>query len=234
MDWGSIAQGVANGALSGVSAYLNADAAKKASKKDYKRAKEFAQNSIQWRVADAAAAGVSPLFALGAPTMSYSGSSVGVDPVASGLEAMGQNISRAALANTEPASKVDTALQALMIERGTLENDKLRAELMLLKQPGSPPGISLSPGGKADRLGGGGEWARDANGNAFPLPPGMSAQAFQDQFGDVLEEPYGMSRFGSSVTGYLSQGTPVDASWSSYLPTGSAAQAIIAWLEGAR
>jgi len=237
MDWDSIVQGVANGALSGVSSYLNANAAKEASKKDYKRAKEFAQNSIQWRVADANAAGVSPLFALGAPTMSYSGSSVGVDPVAAGLESMGQNISRAALANAEPASKVDAAMQALMIERGTLENDKLRAELMLLKQPGSPPGIPLAPpvlGGKGDRLGSGGEWSRDANGNAFPIPPGMDAQTFQDNFGDVAEEPWGIGRLASSGYGYLRQGTPADSSWAAYLPNGSAAQAIIAWLEGAR
>lgn len=38
---------------------------------DYARQKEFAQNSIQWRVADAKAAGLHPLYALGGAGSSY-------------------------------------------------------------------------------------------------------------------------------------------------------------------
>lgn len=233
MDWGPVISGVANGALSGVSSYLNANAAKAASKKDYKRAKEFAQNSIQWRVQDANAAGVHPLFALGAPTMSYAGSSVGVDPVGAALGDMGANISRAALALDAPADKVNTAIQALAIERGQLENDKLRAELMLMKQPGTPPGVAVL-GGKGDRLGSGSVVSRDAVGNAFPIPPGMDSQTFADNFGDTAQEGFGAGRLAVSAGGYLSQGVPFDQSWASYLPNGSAAQAILAYLEGAR
>jgi len=40
--------------------------AKKQAKQDYRRQKEFAQNTIQWKVADAKKAGLHPLYALGA------------------------------------------------------------------------------------------------------------------------------------------------------------------------
>jgi len=55
--------------------------------KEYERQKEFAQNSLQWRVADAKAAGLHPLFGLSGGSSSYSpvavvgqGSSVSVGP----------------------------------------------------------------------------------------------------------------------------------------------------------
>lgn len=70
---------------------------------------DAAKNGIQWRVADAKAAGVSPLVALGAPTFNPGGVSVGGgnqdNPYAgagAGLVAMGQDLSRAAMvAQTE-------------------------------------------------------------------------------------------------------------------------------------
>lgn len=221
------------GAIADVAgSFISANAAKKASKKDYKRAKEFAQNSIQWRVADAAAAGVSPLFALGAPTMSYAGSTVGADPVGSALSSAGQNISRAALALNAPETKVNAALEALTVERGTLENEKLRAELRLMNQPGSPAGVRGIPlSAKGDRGGGASVYSRDGLGNAFPIPPGMSAERFADEFGDLLGEGYGLGRGALATSGYLAQGSPAT---SSYFPPGSAAQAVWDYLTSAR
>lgn len=148
MDWASIIQGVANGALSGVSAYLNASAAKKASDKAYKRAKEFAQSGIQWKVADANAAGINPYFALGAPTATYSDSGVGVDPLGSALDAMGQNISRAALANSggKGAAKLDSDMSALLLEKAGLENDYLRAKIASERATLTQPGGLHIPG----------------------------------------------------------------------------------------
>lgn len=55
--------------------------------------KEFAQMGIRWRVADAKAAGVHPLYALGAQTHSFSPMSVGDRPNV--LGEMGQDISSA-------------------------------------------------------------------------------------------------------------------------------------------
>lgn len=53
-------------------------------KRDYARAKEFAQMGIQWKVADAQAAGVHPLYAVGASGPGFSSSgAVGVGDVGS-------------------------------------------------------------------------------------------------------------------------------------------------------
>lgn len=64
---------------------------------NYKQAKEFAQNQIQWRVADAKKAGIHPLAALGASLYQASPQAVGADTSAlgNGLSEMGQNLSRA-------------------------------------------------------------------------------------------------------------------------------------------
>lgn len=147
--WAQVAQAVASGGLQALGSYLSADAAKDASKKAYKRAKEFAQSGIQWKVADANAAGINPYFALGAPTATYSDSGVGVDPVGEAVSAMGQNISRAALANAPAPDKMAAAMQPLILEKAGLENDYLRAkiasEMRLATQVGSPLGSNTIP-----------------------------------------------------------------------------------------
>ncbi|AXQ65684.1 MAG: DNA pilot protein [Microviridae sp.] len=64
---------------------------------NYKQAKEFAKNQIQWRVADAKKAGIHPLAALGASLYQSAPTAVGADTSAlgNGLSEMGQNLSRA-------------------------------------------------------------------------------------------------------------------------------------------
>lgn len=146
--WAEVAKAVASGGLQALGSYLSADAAKDASKKAYKRAKEFAQSGIQWKVSDANAAGINPYFALGAPTATYSDSGVGIDPVGEAMNAMGQNIGRAALANNDGLSKAGAQMQALELERAGLENEYLRSKIAsenrLNTQAGSPP--LLPPG----------------------------------------------------------------------------------------
>lgn len=61
---------------------LSSSSASKAANKDYRRQKEFAKNSIKWRVEDAKRAGLHPLFALGGgasfqPSMSTGGTDLG-------------------------------------------------------------------------------------------------------------------------------------------------------------
>lgn len=149
MDWATIGQAVLSGGLQAVGSYLQGNAQEKASKKAYKRALEFAQNGIQWKVADANAAGINPYFALGAPTASFSDPGIGVDPLGSALESMGQNVSRAALANASPGDKMTAAMQPLLLEKAGLENDYLRAkiatETRLATQAGTGPGINNLP-----------------------------------------------------------------------------------------
>lgn len=60
---------------------------------EYARQKEFATHGIRWRVADAKAAGIHPIYAIGANTPTYSPqSAIGTDL---GLSDFGQNIGRA-------------------------------------------------------------------------------------------------------------------------------------------
>jgi len=80
--------------------------------------KEFAQKGIQWKVQDAKAAGIHPLYALGAQTHSFT--PVGVGDAASTLGDVGQNIDRAinaASTDAERKAKEATAMSILEEDR---------------------------------------------------------------------------------------------------------------------
>lgn len=114
-------------------------------KKQYKYQKEFAQNAIQWRVADAVAAGLHPLAALGMPVASYSPVSVGESggSIQAAMSDMGQNITRGMTAMSAPADKLSSQYQALQLENASLQNDKLRSEIAIMNQAGTPPGLPV-------------------------------------------------------------------------------------------
>lgn len=157
-------------------------------KKNYKRQKEFAQNAIQWRVADAVAAGLHPLAALGMPVSSYSPEIVGGSSGGSlqdSLSAMGQDLTSALTANAPAASKFEAAYQGLQLENASLQNDKLRTEIMLMAQAGRKAQV-YSPGSvKEDRLSSGGSLVvRDAAGEAWIIPPAVDAQFIEDKLGE--------------------------------------------------
>lgn len=157
-------------------------------KKQYKYQKEFAQNAIQWRVADAVAAGLHPLAALGMPVASYSPVNVGEDSRGSfqgALSDMGQDIASAAMANAPASSKFEAAYQGLQLENASLQNEKLRAEIMLMSQPGRKAQVFSPSGAKEDRLSSGGsEVVRDASGEAWILPPGVDANYIENRLGE--------------------------------------------------
>lgn len=103
--------------------------------------REFAQNSIQWRVADAKKAGVHPMYALGAPSMSPA-VSISESGVGKAMGSMGQDISRAMFA-TQSQETRDTmfnkTLQDLQVQNFTLKNDLLASQIAKLKSMGNPP-----------------------------------------------------------------------------------------------
>lgn len=103
--------------------------------------KEFAQNGIRWRVEDAKAAGIHPLFALGGPGASFSPvATFGDGPsVGDRLSNLGQDISRAVDSTRTAPERASARLEALAIERGELENDLLRSRLALMNQQSGPP-----------------------------------------------------------------------------------------------
>lgn len=117
--------------------------------------KEFAQNAIQWKAADARAAGLHPLAALGANTVSYSPVSVGVsgsNPLGDAIGSMGQNLERAVHATSTSSQRAEAAkeqITALSLERGHLENDLLRAQIASTNaktaaSQSGPPGPSVA------------------------------------------------------------------------------------------
>lgn len=119
----------------------------KARAQEYAQQKEFAQSGIQWKVKDAEAAGVHPLYALGANTVSYSPQSIGGSNF-DFLGQTGQNIGRAIDATRSNPGKLE-ALQLtsaqLQLEGQQLDNDFKRMQLnsaaALTNQTGSAPGL---------------------------------------------------------------------------------------------
>lgn len=130
--------------------------------------KEFAQHGVRWKVADAQAAGLHPLAALGAQTSSFS-NVVGADiPLAkTDFGGMGQDIGRAIDAGSTQSERSDRMGQAIQrtaqvfqLEKLNLENEQLKSNIALTRSqlpppiPGLPPGalahLSRSPSRTAD------------------------------------------------------------------------------------
>lgn len=117
--------------------------------------KEFAQNGIQWKAADAAAAGVHPLFGLGASTPSFSPVSASFqNSDSSWMGNAGQNISRALSATATALDRKDEltrkTMETLQLNRAGLENELLAAQIRRTNGQVGPPFPALgqqSPGG---------------------------------------------------------------------------------------
>lgn len=114
----------------------------KANEENIKYQREFAQNGIQWRVADANKAGIHPLYALGANTVSFAPSSVGSNALGEGIANASQEIGRAI---TAQGTKADRAIQATMaklaLQRAGLENELLATQIRKIEAPGTPPAL---------------------------------------------------------------------------------------------
>lgn len=107
---------LAGGALSAITSKQSGD-------REYERQKEFAQNGIRWRVEDAKAAGIHPIFAIGANTSTYSPqAAVGTDY---GISQAGQNIGRAIEAKQTIAERQEA--QAVSNEVGRSQSAYYRA-----------------------------------------------------------------------------------------------------------
>lgn len=115
---------------------------KKAAEAAVDHQREFAQHGVRWRVEDAKAAGVHPLFALGAQTPSFSPVQQSFDTgsgVADHLSRLGQDISRPVDATRTKGERVDARMTALALQRGELENELLRSQIARLNQASNPP-----------------------------------------------------------------------------------------------
>lgn len=127
---------------------LGQSSAEKNAKRQEALQREFAQNSIQWKAADAEKAGISKVFAMGAPTTSYAPVSVGASPLGSSVADAGQHIGRAMEAQAGPAARVAgvaAEIQQAQLDGLKIDNDIKRADLLskmaTRNQPGQPPPI---------------------------------------------------------------------------------------------
>lgn len=113
---------------------MSASSAANLNSQNYAAQKEFAQNGIRWRVADAKAAGLHPLAALTSSGASYSPSGVlgGTDTsfLSDSVAQLGQGIERAVSAKQQRAERLRT--QAIMDQKLALDMQTSRAQTELL------------------------------------------------------------------------------------------------------
>lgn len=161
--------------------------------------REFAQNGLRWKVEDAQRAGVHPLAALGATGASYSPVGLGDNDTASGLSGMGQDIGRAIDATrTQPErmGAVSAKMEALGLERAGLENELLRAQIMDITRPRTPP--FPMAGSDYPMPGQPGSRSIEAGNMTFEAPPGWSpAQKVEDELGDPAQFLYSIPAIGA-------------------------------------
>lgn len=108
--------------------------------------RDFAQQGIRWKTEDAKAAGIHPIYALGAPTHNFSPVNIGALPgadmsMSNAVNSMGQDIGRAVNATRTASDREDaytTSVKALTLQKFGLENDLLAAQIAKLS-PLNPP-----------------------------------------------------------------------------------------------
>lgn len=164
---------------------------------------EFAKSGIKWRVDDAKAAGIHPLYALGGSGASYSPVSLsqGVTPVAadtsmgSAVANMGQDISRAINATRSGSEREDAVVKTattLQLQNMKLRNDLLASQIAKINQAGgNPPLPALVPTKDPEETGP--IWSGD--GGVMPPQTMSPAQAVEDEYGEAVGDVHGFFRW---------------------------------------
>lgn len=137
--------------------------------------REFAQQGVRWKVADAKAAGVNPLVALGAQTHSYSPVSVGAQPVdgmGRAVSQMGQDISRAMAATSTDGERQLQALQIQSLQTDIqgkqLDNEIRASQLLKMNSPAQiGPSFPTHSGLGGGLISGQGNSSRSAGGPGY-------------------------------------------------------------------
>lgn len=170
------------GAASLIGGLFGKSSQEKANEQNIRLQKQFAQEGIQWKVADAVKAGVHPLYALGAQTTAFQPTVVGDTALPNALQNMGQDIGRAFGAVQSSERKTAGVLSALAVERAGLENDLLRSQIRALSAPGTGPAVIA--GNNANPLvAAGAELARH--------PDWSDAQDFTNRYGELADFLFG-------------------------------------------
>lgn len=135
---------------------INRDSVNKTNDQNYRMAqeeaakqREFAQSGISWKVEDAKRAGIHPLYALGANTVNYAPATVGAvadTSLGNAVAGAGQSLSRAieSTSTTQQRAAQSASLAGLQLERASLENDYLRAQIAKTRGQIGPPMPALN------------------------------------------------------------------------------------------
>jgi len=140
----------------GISAFMGNRAAKRSEKhaqnmfnQNAALQREFAQQGISWRVADARRSGIHPLAALGASTHSASPVALGADH--SGIASSGQDISRAMQtafnSRGKQVSMYQKRVMDLNLKNMELRNAYIASQIARNTQAGQVPRTGLGDGG---------------------------------------------------------------------------------------
>lgn len=182
--------------LGGIGSVVSGLFGNKSEKRQVALQKEFAQKGIQWKVKDALKAGVHPLAALGANTVSYSPVSVGT-PDFGGI---GQDIGRAIDAGSTQNQRAaglqtriaEAQLKGLELDNAgkAIQNSALASQNVLRSQTG-PAMAAVNgatntgvPGQNSPYIVGGATITRNPNFS--------DAQVIEDRHGDVAAAGYGL------------------------------------------
>lgn len=131
--------------------WLSGERQDKNTEKQLQAQREFAQNGIQWKVNDAKAAGISPYYALGASTASYSPVSVGEGGIGKGLSDASQDVGRAAAATMSKEDRDDVAKKAATLDltNKDLQNELLKTQIAKMRGQIGPAMPTLKKSGDA-------------------------------------------------------------------------------------
>lgn len=127
--------------ISGVSSLVGGFMNRQAQNKQLKFQKAAATKGIQWKVADAKAAGIHPLYALGGQTFNPSPIPTS-GGLGDGVAAAGQDIGRAVTAASDQTQRTNTLTRRsaeLGVQRQELENQLLASQIARVNQPATPP-----------------------------------------------------------------------------------------------
>lgn len=202
MVWPLVAAAVSAGSNI-IGGMMNRDAAEDASRRQAEQAElnrqmqlQFAKEGIRWKVDDAKAAGIHPLYALGANTVSYSPVSVGGSAdtsMGSAIASSGQDISRAINATRTTGEREDAftkTSQDLTLTKMGLENELLASQIAKLKANTNPPMPSVGPVPESSKFEdrprlriGGDEIQTD--------PKSANAEDFEKRYGELSDVVYG-------------------------------------------
>lgn len=131
MGLGGFLGGIVSAGASLFGAKKNSDTQKQINEQNLQAQREFAQNSIQWRVNDAKKAGLHPLYALGANTTSYTPSAQASnfgDGIAQAGSALGQGIASINFQQQKNARLQNELLES-QIESQKLQNSAFAKSL---------------------------------------------------------------------------------------------------------